>query len=102
MNLKDSALVNHLPSYSLAEARDHLTAIVRDVEMMTAVELTRRGKPVAVIVSIDEYRRLSAPTESFSAAVARFREEVNLDELDLGPKLFAGIRDTDPGREPPW
>jgi prevent-host-death family protein len=89
-------------SYSIAEARDHLTAILRDVERTTAVELTRRGKPVAVILSIDEYRRLSAPAGSFSDAYARFREQIDLADLELGPELFEGIRDAEPGREPVW
>lgn len=89
-------------TYSLAEARDNLTAIVRDVERASPVELTRRGKPVAVIVSIDEYQRLTATGGSFSAALDRFREEAGLDELDLGPELFEDIRESDPGREPAW
>ncbi len=86
-------------TYSLADARDNLTAIVRDVEKTSRVELTRRGKPVAVILSIDEYRRLITPAGSFSSALARFQEEVDLAALDLGPELFTGIRDADPGRE---
>lgn len=89
-------------SYSLAAARDNLTAIVRDVETVAAVELTRRGKPVAVLVSIDEYRRLTAPAESFSSALARFREQVDVTQLDLGPELFEDIRAQESGREPVW
>lgn len=89
-------------TYSLAEARDNLTAIVRDVEKASPVELTRRGKPVVVIISIDEYRRLTAPAGSFSAALDRFREEADLDQLDLGPGLFEDLRDAEPGREPAW
>ncbi len=89
-------------SYSIAKARDNLTTIIREAETTTAVELTRRGKPVAVIVSIDEYRRLATPAGSFSSAFDRFREAVDLAELDLGPELFTDIRDTDPGREPAW
>jgi prevent-host-death family protein len=87
-------------TYSLAEARDNLTAIVRDVEKTTAVELTRRGKPVAVILSIDEYQRLTRPSGSFSAALDRFRQAASLAELAMGPELFEGVRDADPGREP--
>jgi prevent-host-death family protein len=86
-------------SYSLAEARDHLTAIVRDVETTAAVELLRRGRPVAVILSIDEYRRLTAPEKSFWAAYQQFRQEVDLEALDLEPEIFEGLRDHSPGRE---
>ena len=89
-----------LRSYSLAEARDNLTAIVRDVEKTAAVELTRRGKPVAVILSIDEYRRLASPVESFLSALGRFREQVDVAALALGPELFEDVRETDTGREP--
>ena len=87
-------------TYSLAEARDNLTAIVRDVEKITAVELTRRGKAVAVIVSIDEYHRLTRSVGSFSTALERFRQQVDLPDMTLGPDIFEGVRDTDPGREP--
>ncbi len=87
-------------TYSLAEARDNLTAIVRDVEKTAAVELTRRGKPVAVILSVDEYRRLTRPAGSFSTALERFRQEAGLADMALGPERFEGVRDADPGREP--
>lgn len=89
-------------TYSLAEARDNLTAIVRDVEKTSPVELTRRGKPVAVILSIDEYRRLVTPVGSFFSALEQFREEVDISAFELGPQLFTEIRDADPGREPAW
>lgn len=91
-----------LRRYSLAEARDRLTAIVRDVETTAAVELTRRGKPVAVILSVDEYRRLASPGGSFATALDRFRSAVDLTSLDLGPDVFAGTRDDAPGREVSW
>ncbi len=40
---------------SIADARNHLTVLVRDVERGKKVELTRRGKRVAVLMSCDEY-----------------------------------------------
>lgn len=43
---------------SIAEARDQLSTWVRSAEHGSAVVLTRRGKPVAAIVSADEFRRL--------------------------------------------
>ncbi len=92
--------MDHKNSYSIAEARDNLTALIREVEATAAVELTRRGKPVAVILSIDEYRRLSSPAESFSSALGRFREQVDVAALELGPELFRDVRETDTGREP--
>ena len=41
--------------YSIAQVRHHITQIVREVEKRTSVEITDKGKSVAVIISIDEY-----------------------------------------------
>jgi prevent-host-death family protein len=41
--------------YSIAEARDRLARLVHDAEKGIAVELTRLGKRVAVLVSMKDY-----------------------------------------------
>ena len=46
--------------YSIAHAKDRLAEAVRAAEAGEPVTLTRRGRPVAVIVSEAEYRRLPA------------------------------------------
>ncbi|MGH8729354.1 MAG: type II toxin-antitoxin system Phd/YefM family antitoxin [Burkholderiales bacterium] len=45
--------------YSIAQARDQLPGIVHEVEKGKTVTLTRRGKPVARLVSVREYDRLT-------------------------------------------
>ena len=40
--------------YSIAEAKAHLSALIEQVERGEAVTLTKRGKPVARIVSLLE------------------------------------------------
>jgi antitoxin Phd len=45
--------------YSVTEARHHFTALVEEVEQGAILELTRRGKPVAVLLSFQEYKRLA-------------------------------------------
>ena len=85
--------------YSIAEARDHFTTIVRDVEQESAIELTRRGKPVAVLLSIQEYKRLSSSQGGFWKAFIAFRNRVNLQDLGIEPDIFTGLRDQSPGRE---
>ena len=88
--------------YSIAEARDRFTSIVRDVEGKVAgVELTRRGKPVAVLLSVREYRRLSGEKGFWDAYLA-FRDETDLDGLGIEPEDFEGLRDATPGREAGW
>jgi prevent-host-death family protein len=88
--------------YSLAEAKNRLTAIVRDVENRALVELTRRGKPVAVILSIEEYRQLTEGSRSFIDAYEQFRQTFDLEALGLGPELFAGMRQVEVAPEVEW
>ena len=88
--------------YSIARARGHFTALVRAGKRDLAVELTRRGKPVAVMLSIQEYKRLASHQASFWEAYSAFREQVNLQELGIEPDTFTSLRDRSPGREVRW
>jgi len=86
--------------YSIAEARSNLPKLVREAEAGKAVELTRRGEGVAVLISRKEYERLVTGRRSFSEAYDQFVREVDLEELDIDPdEVFAGIRSHDPGRD---
>lgn len=90
-----------MTQYSIAHARDHLTQLVRDVEKGTAVELTRRGQRVAVILSAEEYDRLVCPKKSFWEAVLEFRKRYDVDnwEEDIDIDAIFDVRDKSPGRE---
>ena len=88
-------------SYSIAEARNQLPALVHDVEKGVAVSLTRRGTPVAVLISVGEYERLTAGRPDFMRALGAFRERFAVEELDLG-EAFANTRDASAGREFGW
>jgi prevent-host-death family protein len=48
-------------AYSIAEAKNNLARLVHEAEQGHAVRLTRRGKPVAVLISTEQYERLSGP-----------------------------------------
>lgn len=84
--------------YSIARARDNLPGIVHEVEHGAEVELTRRGKPVAVVLSIQEYRRLKAGKVGFAEAYAAFRRDADLESLGITPEYFDSLRDRSPGR----
>ncbi|UCG25987.1 MAG: type II toxin-antitoxin system Phd/YefM family antitoxin [Chloroflexota bacterium] len=86
-------------SYSIAEARDRFAALIRKVEKDTPVELTRRGKPVAVIMSIQHYQQLQAGKRGFWQAYESFRSRYDLQSLDIQPEIFSDVRDAEPGRE---
>lgn len=86
-------------SYSIAEARDRFTSLIRKVEEDTTVELTRRGKPVAIIMSVQQYQQLKAGQRGFWQAYESFRSRHDLQALDIQPEIFSDIRESDPGRE---
>jgi len=87
-------------TYSIAEARDALTGLVHRVEEGEPIQLTRRGKPVAVLLSQAEYLRLTAgaPRPDFLAALAAWRAACGT--LPLAGDEFDGLRDPSPGPRP--
>jgi antitoxin Phd len=85
--------------FSMTQARARLAEIVRAVERGLRIELTRRGKPVAVLHSSAEYGRISKGPMTFEKAYEEFRRRFDLHSLEISPELFEGLRDRSPGRE---
>ena len=86
--------------YSIAEARDHFASVVHEAEEGTQVELTRRGKPVAVLVGVEDFEQLSKRKPGFWEAYEEFRRRVDLAEADIDPdEIFRDVRDRSPGRD---
>ncbi|HYX26253.1 MAG TPA: type II toxin-antitoxin system Phd/YefM family antitoxin [Thermoanaerobaculia bacterium] len=88
-------------TYSIAEARDNLTSVVQEAEEGTQVELTRQGKPVAVLVGVEDFERLSKKKPGFWEAYQEFRRTADLSELDPD-EIFRDVRDQSPGRDFNW
>lgn len=89
--------------YSIAEARDNFNSVVHEAEEGTQVELTRRGKPVAVLVGTKEFERMEKETPSFREAYEKFRREHDLVALDIDPdEVWGDVRDPSPGRDFNW
>lgn len=86
--------------HSIAEARSNLPQLVREAERGKAVELTRRGEAVAVLIGRRQYERLTGRYRSFFDAYEEFTKNVDLAELALDPdELFEGSRDDTRGRD---
>jgi prevent-host-death family protein len=83
--------------YSIAEARLKLSTIVYEVEAGQEVQLTRRGKPVAVVLSVREFERLRSKRGNFGAAYEAFRQEHALNEGVLERNFAASVRDRSHG-----
>jgi antitoxin Phd len=83
--------------FTISQAKNKLPAIVHAVEKGPSVQLTRRGRPVAVLLSINEYRALQKKSAGFWNALQVFREKnknVGISDQDI-----ESLRDRSPGRE---
>ena len=82
---------------TIAEARDNLARLIHEVEDGEPIEITRRGHPVAVLVSVEAMERLRSGKTGFWEAVTRFREQTDLATLQLAQAL-EDTRDSSDGR----
>lgn len=89
--------MKHEKKVSISDAREHLPSLVRDAERGLTVTLTRRGEPVAVLVSTARYRTYAKRSIPFSRALEEFRNAVDLDELDI-ESVYEDARDRSAGR----
>jgi len=89
--------------HSIAEASRKLDELVRKVEEGEAVELTREGEFVAVLISMREFERLtgepSPPKKNFAEAYAEWRSKVDWTQMGDPDEVFGDVRDPDPGRD---
>jgi prevent-host-death family protein len=84
--------------YSVAEARVKLSTIVDEVEAGQEVQLTRRGKPVAVVLSLREFERLRRKRGNFGGAYEAFVQKHALSASGLERNFAASVRDRSRGR----
>lgn len=85
--------------FSIVEAKNKLPSIIHYVEKGPYIKLTRRGKAVAVLLSIKEYERLSHGNSGFWEALSVFRRNIKDKDIDISDKDFEGLRDHDAGRK---
>lgn len=83
---------------SVASAKNTLPQLIHQSEQGAHIQITRRGKPVAVLISLQEYHLLKQHQQrSFADAWAAFQSryaDIPLDAVDLD-----GLRSSDTGRD---
>ena len=89
-------------SVSIAEARAHLPGLVRDAEDGSTVEITRWGKPVAVLVSVTKYQEMARGRPSFGSALDELLKDLDITRIGIERGEFGTLRDPGAGRRPPW
>ena len=85
--------------YSITEARSRLPSIIDQAEAGVEVELTRRGQPVAVLVSLREFERLRGKRLHFGDAYKKFLETYSLREIGVDDDFAVSTRDRTTGRK---
>jgi prevent-host-death family protein len=89
---------------SIADAKNHLTRLIHQAEAGEPVHITRRGKPVAVLLFAREYARMRQQLEGrgFWSLVEEMRAEPGFTAVDLTPEEVAAWRNRETGREFSW
>lgn len=85
-------------SYSIGDARSNLPTIVDQAEAGSCVTLTRRGKPVAVVVSLRTFDRLRGRRTGFAEAYARHLRRHPLEDAGVAADFASSARDHSRGR----
>lgn len=80
---------------TVAEARNGFTRLLRSVERGQIVEVTRRGKTVAVLLSARQWKR----RRNLYEAIQEWRKKYDVEKLGIGPEIWEGVRDPSPGRD---
>ncbi len=83
--------------YSISEAKNRFTSIIHEVEAGDSAQLTRHGKPVAVLLSLNEYESLKQKNKHFWKSLISFRRTIDRDRNNLDD-CFDHLRDTSTGR----
>lgn len=93
-----------MPDTSIADAKTHLTQLIQRAERGEAIRITRRGKPVAVLVSEDAYLSLCQGGEppSFWDQIQAMRADPGFQPIDWTPQEIDAWRDRQPSREFAW
>lgn len=93
-------------TYSIAEARNQFTSLIRTVEQnKQPLTVMRHGRPVAVILSAVEYERLINAREKvdFATAYKKFRAKWDGVEIESKEDIWATVRDQTPAPDTnPW
>ena len=73
--------------------------MIDEVEAGVEVELTRRGRPVAVLISRQKFDRLQGKRSHFAETYRNFLEKYSLNEIGLEHDFSVSTRDKGTGRK---
>ena len=84
---------------SIAEAKNTFARLIQQAEAGEAVSITRRGRPVAVLLSTQAYERLLAPKPALDEFLKSWREDMRAAAIPFAESdEFTDLRDNSAGR----
>ncbi len=89
---------------TIAEAKYNLSQLINQLETGEAIHLTRYGKPVAVLISENQYQRAIGANKSLNSAILNWRSQFNQnDDIGFSDKELQALRkESSTGREFTW
>lgn len=84
-------------SYSISAARARLPLLLRELEHGPPIQLTRHGRPVAVLLSVADYERLASGRTDLWSSIEEFRASYDARQVDAD-EVYDDVRDPSPGR----
>jgi prevent-host-death family protein len=89
--------------YSIADAKNRLPALVHMAERGEVVRITRRGRPVAVILSGEAYNHLvDGLRPEVWEVIQSFQEKYQADLAEFMDFDLEDLRDRSTGRDAAW
>lgn len=90
-----------METVSIAEAKSHLSQLIHNTEKGETIQLSRHGKPVAVLVSQKQYNRL-IHSENPWEAIVNWRDSASQNADDLSDREIDSWRERSAEREFSW
>jgi prevent-host-death family protein len=87
---------------NIAEAKSHLTRLVRQAEQGECVHLSRHGKPVAVLLSEKDYQALVSQHVDPYQAMMAWRTQADFSGEDITDEEVEGWRSREVERVFSW
>ncbi|KJV07280.1 hypothetical protein VZ94_05950 [Methylocucumis oryzae] len=86
---------------TIADAKNNLSQLIHQLDAIDVIHLTRHGKPVAVMLSETNYRKLTQKNTSVYQAIQSWRNQLD-DECTWAEAELNALRAASQGREFLW
>jgi prevent-host-death family protein len=89
---------------TITEAKNNLSQLIHQLETGEAIHLTRYGKPVAVLISENQYQRAIGANKSLNSPILNWRSQLDQnDDIGFNDKELQALRkESSTGRGFTW